>query len=423
MELYKEIKQDKQIWKFCAYGFLKDLRFFEPYLLIYLMAASLNLFQVGILYAIRAAVIYIFEVPSGIIADTYGKKRELMLCFTFYIVSFVLFFLGQNMLLFIIAMFFFGLGEAFRSGTHKAMILAYLEQKGWFAHKTYVYGRTRSFSLLGASLSAFISIIFVLGLPDLKWLFLLCTIPYLLDFALIASYPDSLDEPGAQELSMRGFFLSGYTKLKSISHNQALKKILLSSSLYDSIFKTIKDYIQPIMAALILSASALGFAHLNADETAKVCLGIVYGIFYIFSSYASRNVYRLNGLAPSYTLMSIFFDIMAGAAIVMFLAVRLKWTILVVVLFFILYVLKDARRPLFVDTCADNMSKEERATVMSLDSMLSALFMVLFGPVFGFIADFFSIEFLFLLIGIFILIINRFLQETGKQVKWGRFLT
>lgn len=413
--LYAEIKKDKQIKKFCAYGFLKDLQFFEPYLLIYLIASGLNLFQIGLLYSIRAAIVYIFEIPSGIIADTYGKKKELMLCFTFYMISFVFYFIGSHFWVFSIAMIFFGLGEAFRSGSHKAMILSYLEQKDWFMHKAFVYGRTRSFSLLGSSLSAFISIIFVLTLPDLKWLFLLCIIPYMLDFALIASYPNSLDEQRETELTMKGFFSSGYTKLKSIFTNQSLEKVLLSSSLYDSIFKTIKDYIQPIMVSLILTATALGFTHLNADDTVKVYLGIIYGIFYIFSSYASRNVYRLNDLAPSYTLMSVFFDIMGVASLVLFVALKTKLTVVVIMLFFVLYILKDARRPLFLDVCADHMDKEERATAMSVDSMLVALFMVVFGPLFGFIADHFSIGTLFLVIGIFILIANRFLALPATQ--------
>ncbi|MDD2585741.1 MAG: MFS transporter [Syntrophomonadaceae bacterium] len=414
-QVYAEIKKDRQIWKFCAYGFLKDLKFFEPYLLIYLIAAGLSLFQIGILYSIRAAIVYIFEIPSGIIADTYGKKKELMACFTFYIISFVFYFIGAEFWIFSIAMIFFGLGEAFRSGTHKAMILSYLEQKNWFMHKGFVYGRTRSFSLIGSSLSAFVSIIFVLSLPDLKWLFLLCIIPYLLDFALIVSYPNSLDEQRETELSMKGFFSSGYAKLKSIFSNQSLEKVLLSSSLYDSIFKTIKDYIQPILVSLIITATALGFADLTADQTVKVYLGIIYGIFYIFSAYASRNVYRLNALAPSYTLMSMFFDMMGAAALLLFIALKAKLTILVVVVFFVLYILKDGRRPLFLDVCADHMSKDERATAMSVDSMLAALFMVVFGPLFGFIADHFSIGILFLFIGILILVTNRFLALPAAQ--------
>ena len=44
-------------------------------------------------------------------------------------------------------MVFFGFGEAFRSGTHKAMIMAYLDKKDIKDSKSKVYGKTRSFSL------------------------------------------------------------------------------------------------------------------------------------------------------------------------------------------------------------------------------------------------------------------------------------
>ncbi len=162
-ETLSEIKKDRQIIKFCFYGFLKNLRFFEPFLVIYLLSMDLSLFKIGLLYSIREITNYIFEVPSGMFADNYGKRTELSLCFIIYIISFVFFFIGGEFWVFVIAMFFFGLGEAFRSGTHKAMILSYLEEKGWFSFKGLVYGRTRSYSLIGSSLSAFLSIVFVLG--------------------------------------------------------------------------------------------------------------------------------------------------------------------------------------------------------------------------------------------------------------------
>lgn len=65
-----------QIIKFGMYGLLKNLRFFEPFLLLYLIQSGLSLFQIGLLYSIREATMYIFEIPSGVIADRYGKKMN-----------------------------------------------------------------------------------------------------------------------------------------------------------------------------------------------------------------------------------------------------------------------------------------------------------------------------------------------------------
>ncbi|MFA6843531.1 MAG: MFS transporter, partial [Bacilli bacterium] len=77
----KIILKDKQIIKFSLYGFLKNLQFFEAYLIIYLTSNSISLFEIGILIAIREIIVNIFEVPSGLMADYFGKKKELCLCF------------------------------------------------------------------------------------------------------------------------------------------------------------------------------------------------------------------------------------------------------------------------------------------------------------------------------------------------------
>jgi len=406
-----EMRKDKMIWKFCLYGFLKNLKFFEPYLVIFLLSLKLNLFSIGMLYSVREAVTYIFEVPSGIIADTYGKKKELMGCFVFYIISFGLFFSGRSFAVLTLAMVFFGLGEAFRSGTHKAMIYTYLERRGWFGHKTYVYGRTRSYSLLGSAVSAFLSVVLILNVPAMRWIFLFSVMPYLLDFFLISTYPSYLDERKESEISLSAFYKGSLDRLKSIFGNKALRKILLSSSLFDGIFKSIKDYIQPILEVILLGGLVLGLSEQGGADTLKVYLGVTYGVFYIFSALASRNVYRLKKFAASKRLMDVFFDIMGMGALVAAFAVWTEQKFLAIAVFFLLYILKDARRPLFVDVSGDLMKKTERATALSVDSQLKSVFMIVLAPLFGFIADRFSMEILFAAMGIASILANRYFHS------------
>jgi MFS family permease len=166
-----------QVFKFEMYGFLKNLMFFEPYLIIYLTISGLSLFEVGLLISIREIVIYIFEIPSGVIADMYGKKIELIMCFVFYIISFFLFFIAPSFWIFALAMMLFGLGDAFRSGTHKAMIMSFLDHNDIAATKTKVYGQTRAMSLIGSMVMSLVAIVFVIYLPEIKYLFLISIIP------------------------------------------------------------------------------------------------------------------------------------------------------------------------------------------------------------------------------------------------------
>ena len=410
-EIYQTIKKDNQIKKFSLYGFLKNLKFFEPYLYIYLLQViGLSLFQIGTLFSIREVITYLFEVPSGILADQYGKKTELVICFIFYILSFFFFYLGGNYFIIAIAMIFFGLGEAFRSGTHKAMIYSYLERQGWFEYKTFVYGRTRSFSLIGSSLSAFTAIFIMIKLPKMETIFLFSIIPYILDFFLILSYPDSLNERTISSFSIKKFFIFSLHQLKTIFSNPDLKKIILSSSLFDGIFKILKDYIQPILKNMILVSGIYAVVKVDLDTRLKIILGIIYSVMYIFSSLVSKNVYRLNFKIKSDRLMDISFDFLSVLFIFFALLIRFEMIILVICLYFILYLLKDGRRPLTVSVFGDYMRKEERATVLSVESQTRSFFVVILAPLFGFIADYFGIAFLFLAIGISLLILNRFLK-------------
>ena len=54
-------------------------------------------------------------------------------------------------------MLLFANGEAFRSGTHKAMIIQYLKIKGLLKLKTEYYGHTRSWSQRGSAISSLIA--------------------------------------------------------------------------------------------------------------------------------------------------------------------------------------------------------------------------------------------------------------------------
>lgn len=411
--LHQVIKKDFQVRKFGYYGLLKNLRFFEPYLYVYLLSQDINLFEIGLLIAIREIITYVFEIPSGIFADYYGKKTELVICFLFYIASFVFFFIGSSFFILSIAMILYGFGDALRSGTHKAMIYSYLEQKDWFTEKTFVYGRTRSFSLIGSSVSAFFSIVLVLYFKDLSWFFLLTIVPYILNFLLILSYPGNLNEKRESSKSLKQFFKLSYDQLKSIIKTPKLFSVLTSSSLFDAVFKTTKDYIQPI---IVLAITGLGFSILQFEEDVnkKMVLGFVYGLFYILSAGASRNVYLLQKLANSRKLMNLLFDALALLLVFVFVALKLENLFLIIFIYLLIYLVKNARRPLLVDVAGDIMNKEERATVLSIDSQMKSFFVIILAPAFGFMATRYSIENAFLAIAVLIFVVNLFLKKRIK---------
>ncbi len=118
----KPFEKDLQYFKFCSYGFLKNLRFFEPFLILFFLEKGLSFTQIGTLYAIREISTNILEIPTGVIADALGRRRTMVSSFLAYIVSFIIFYLTESFAYFALAMLCFSsFGEAFRTGTHSRL--------------------------------------------------------------------------------------------------------------------------------------------------------------------------------------------------------------------------------------------------------------------------------------------------------------
>ena len=110
------------IVRFCLYGFLKNLKFFEPFLVIVLVKWGLSLTTIGLLISVEKITTYAFELPSGYLSDRCGARTTLCSCFIFYIISFICYYFGQvHLSVLVLASFFYGLAEAMRSGAHKSV--------------------------------------------------------------------------------------------------------------------------------------------------------------------------------------------------------------------------------------------------------------------------------------------------------------
>ena len=445
-KIQQQILKHPLMWKFRFYGFFKNLRFFEPYLIImlydYLARSYLGninfltgfyqislksnfsspegshfiLFQIGLVFLVQEIFTYSFEIPSGILADKFGKKNELMICFGFYIISFILYFIGLSLPVnFFFIIFFaagmYGLGESFRSGTHKGMILAWLDKKGYQEHKTFVYGTTRSWSLIGSTLNGGLSILLILFVPSVQWVFLIAIIPYIIDFILIATYPSYMNDHVENEMSFLKEMGRGFKGMFSAFKDKKLRKGIISSSSYDAVYKSLKDYIQPIIKVYILLVIAnIGFSPSNTnllqDDFIKIILGIMYSVFYLISAISARNAYRIKiWLKGAKNGMDIIFYLFAAVLLLNAIFIWVNLPLVVVFLYLLIYIFANARRPLCVDYLGEIIKKEQRVTMLSVEAQIKSILVFIFAPLFGLIADF-SIPFLFLGLSIVMIIFN-----------------
>ena len=266
-----------QYYKFCSYGFLKNLRFFDAFFILFLVEKGMTFTQIGILYAVREISINVFEIPSGIAADTYGRINSLIGSFFAYIISFLVFYFSGSFWFFFLAFTLYGIGDAFRTGTHKGIIIDYLEMNNWERQKISYYGHTRSWSQLGSAVSSLIAgvIVFVSGSYDK--IFLYSTIPYVLNLILLFTYPSVLNrKAGKNDIEKQNGFIPAMVSLFKVIRQPRVFRIVNNSAMHTAYLAAVKDYIQILM----VSVAALIPVFVAQEEEKKN--GIIVGIIYFF---------------------------------------------------------------------------------------------------------------------------------------------
>lgn len=287
-------------------------------------------------------------------------------------------------------MFFFGIGEAMRSGTHKSMIFKYLDIKGIAEKKTEYYGHTRSWSKRGSAISALFAGLIVFYSGSYSEIFLITLIPYILELFLMMSYPNELNMPDTtkqENKNLKDFFL--FLKFKKA------RKGLLTSSLFDGFFKALEDYLQPILKAFALSLPIL--ISFKGEQRTAVVIGVVYFVLFIITSYASQNSYKVKeifktprkGMNITY-LLGVFVVLASG------LGHLYGIEIVSVIMFIIFHVLQNSRRPMAVTYISDNIPDISMATGLSVESQMKTFFIIIISPIIGALADRFGISYAFL---------------------------
>jgi MFS family permease len=388
----KGLGNDTMLFRFSLYGFLKNLRFFEPFLILFFRDAGLSFFQIGVLYAVRDISTNLFETPSGLLADVFGRRRTMVLSFSGYILSFLIFYAVPGFPTYLLAMLVFGFGEAFRTGTHKALILEHLRLNEKTHLKVPYYGRTRAASQLGAALNSLLAAALVFLTGNYRYIFLASIVPYVLDLINLATYPRRLDGelntlqwgeiPRQMKATTLGFF-------RIFRRPQAVRAILNSSG-FDAFFKATKDYLQPILEALALGLPIL--VALDGDQRSALVIGVVYCGIYLLNSYASREAGTIGAMFGDVNrAIDVTFFIGAGLLVAAGISSWGQLPVISIVIFLGLHVLHNVRKPLNVANISDQINKEVMASGLSAESQVVTLLAAIIAPLLGALADVFGV--------------------------------
>ncbi len=407
-ELKPFYQKDLQYWKFSSYGFLKNLRFFDAFIILFLSQLGVSYTQIGLLYAIREIISFIMEVPSGMVADQFGRKEALLGSFILYIFSFIILFATSDFYLLILAFTFYGVADAFRSGTHKAMIMEYLTIQNWYDHKIDYYGHTRAWSQRGSAISSIIAGFMVFMEGTYQNIFLYSIIPYLLNFFLILSYPKALNRNHTRrKMTKRESIPEFARKLWKVTRHIKVASIISTSALHTAYLKGVKDFIQPMMAALAIALPFLTFIQ-NPEKKIGLVVGFLYFFIYMLTAFASSQAGRLagkikrKGAIASVTLfLGLAFGILSGW---FYDSHYLSFAISAFVL---VYVLENLRKPILTGYVVDEVPEEILTSVLSVQNFLRTIFAAIIAFLLGWFADLYGIGLglIILTSGLFLIVI------------------
>lgn len=378
------------IRRFSLYGFLKNQRYFEPFLILFLLdklqGYDYAFTVIGVLVGFREVCINLMEIPTGVLADQWGRRRSMVAGWVAYIISFVLFGLSRGLAMLFIAMFFFAIGEAFRTGTHKAMIFTWLRSEGRIDEKTRVYGYTRSWSKIGSAVSVIIAgaLVFISG--SYAYIFWITLPPYFLGLLNLATYPSDLEGEQNGTLSWKNTFHELFASMKLVVTRQRLRGLLLESMGFEGTHRTVKDYIQPM-----LKQAALGLAllpYLRFEQRSAVLISGAYLLIYIASALGARYAYKIqewSGCDHDGARRTWGGNIIAYLVLLLLLLAE-QYT-LAVVAFIGMEVLQNIWRPILMSRFDEVTPCERQATVLSVESQAKSLFTMIAAPLIGVAVD------------------------------------
>jgi hypothetical protein len=241
-------------------------------------------------------------------------------------------------------------------------------------------------------------------------LFLLWSYPKELDFS-----PDTNGSDGSEEIHFKWRIKNTLTELVTMLKGKATRRAIINASIFDAVFKSIKDYLQPVLLALVFGLPIL--LDFQDDKKISILSASVYFILYLLTSYAAKSsgkfssFFKTNENGLNFTFV---FGIVLIFTIGIFLYAGLN--MLPVVFFILFYLLQNLRKPIVIGLLSSRIPAAAMASGLSIESQAKTLIVAVSAPLLGFLMDRFGLGPAFLILASALAILYPFIR-LRKHVK------
>ena len=346
----------KNIFLMNAIILLQGLVFYGPIATVYRLNKGINIKEIFLIESIFIIFSLLFEVPWGIFADKFGYKRTIVISNLIFFISKIIFFKANSFALFIVERIFLAIAISGLSGVDSAIIYESLDNK---EESEKVFSRYIGCSNIGYLLGSLLSIFIVSKSMDLAAFYTI--IPYGLAF-LMSLFIKDIKYENREKVSLISNF-------KSIINN---KKIIIF-----------------IFGTAILSEASHGItAFLNQNQYLKSGIDIKYfGLIVVFNQLLKIlgiKTYKITSKILNIDLI-IIISIIIGLN--SFGLVFTSNKIVSIVLISVISLAITLIEPLIIDIENKSVTTQDRATVLSIYSIIGSIVSLIVNPYIGKFAE------------------------------------
>lgn len=380
-----------QITKFYLTSFLKNQTYFAPVFIILLQSYHLTFQQIFWIFTIGSIFSLIIEIPTGIIADLYGKRKSIILSKLVIFISFIIFGFSTKFWHFVIAQIIYELGNSFRSGTETAYTYDYLHETTGTPSYTEVKGKQKFYARIGEAIASAIGG-FIAATISYNAVFFFSAIPAFMNFILGYTWEEIKEKK--EKISAKSSLYFAKDAIHALKQKTILK-ITLNIMIFTSVLAAVQKFIQPYMTDAGISIELFGIVYAASLILAALAVRYSYLIENKFGEIKTINFLSLIACIPL---------LIIGTGYISYLGIAL---------FFVIVLVENIRSPIANSAFHDLVTSHQRATMGSILSLFKSLGKITILPLAGFLADAYSMYTAVMVFGI-ILLVNGLLLRFRK---------
>ncbi len=179
--------------------------------------------EVLYLQSVYLVASFLSQVPTGIFADRFGRKKSLLLGMGFSAVGVLTYGAAPIYSLFVTGEILVAIGGGFLTGADKALVLAYLEKVGRTDSYRSIVNNVSIFRRVAGSIGAGLAAVLI-PLVGLNGLMLVTAVPYTLAFLVAIGFP----EPASQCINRKSVLKLAYDGYWYVRHHRCVRRIVLN---------------------------------------------------------------------------------------------------------------------------------------------------------------------------------------------------